>query len=431
MDLYSPDAEKRILGSILIDPTKMLDCRNLNLNYLDFYDGRNQIIFKNMNILLDNNKPIEMLALKEHLVLTSQLNESMIMPYFVELFNSVPAVTNIDYFIKLVKDFSLKRMIKSELIKRTSSIATSTVDDMLTFCNSVKDIIMQNGELSDLYDNASTISLSRQRAMTIETGFAQLDSACGNGLELGTLTVLTGSPSSGKSTIINQIIAQAISSGFPSFIYSGELTNEMLMNWFSRTVANSEDILESSTSLGKYYNISEEGWEKIKLWLNDRLFVFSNNSAANEKNITNVIEYLAIKKNVKLFVIDNLMTLEFSGNDKYEKQIASVKAIKSLAKTYGLAIILIAHPNKSSLANKDPHVFDISGASEVPNLADYVFRITRGDDDKTEILIMKNRITGIQGKKFKFNFDAQRKRFFSRTKEELKRDYGYNACKEV
>ena len=77
--------------------------------------------------------------------------------------------------------------------------------------------------------------------------------------------------------------------------------------------------------MGKYAKVSDEGLEMITQWVDDKLFFYSKEAKADEANISHAIEYLATKKNVKLFVLDNLMTLDCSGNDKYEKQIIAVK----------------------------------------------------------------------------------------------------------
>ena len=68
---------------------------------------------------------------------------------------------------------------------------------------------MDNSNSEDLVVNASKVSISVQRG-GILTGFAGLDALLGDGLNFGTLTVLTGSPGAGKSTFLNQIIANAI-----------------------------------------------------------------------------------------------------------------------------------------------------------------------------------------------------------------------------
>ena len=76
---------------------------------------------------------------------------------------------------------------------------------------------------------------------------------------------------------------------------------------------------------------------------------------------------------------------------------------------------------------------DVSGASEVVNLADYEILISRdiGEDkngnkyDITKVIVLKNRITGKQRAKFDINFDVMRRRFWT-DKDELNKDYGYD-----
>ena len=72
-------------------------------------------------------------------------------------------------------------------------------------------------------------------------------------------------------------------------------------------------------------------------------------------------------------------------------------------------------------------MFEISGASEIPNLADYVLKTVREEDEKSSLLVLKNRITGIQKKNISLTFDYIRKRFKSSADTELKQDYGYES----
>ena len=141
---------------------------------------------------------------------------------------------------------------------------------------------------------------------------------------------------------------------------------------------------------------------------------------------------MAVKQDVKLFVLDNLMTIECSGSDKYEKQINVIKSLKNLAKNYNIVIILVAHSNKNSIQHREPHVFDISGASEIANLSDYILTATRDNDrdNETTILLLKNRITGLIKKHLQLKFSPDRKRFYTDAKLELERDYGYGEVYE-
>ena len=304
--------------------------------------------------------------------------------------------------------------------------------DMIKLANEVKATILDSPCVDNLFVDASDITLDTTPSPSIQTGFAPLDAATSGGLNFGTLTVLTGSPGSGKSTFLNQILANALNLGFNSFLYSGELTAQMALDWFYKTVANPIHLSFGVNSFGKIIKVTDEGVIQINKWLKNKLFLFSKNAQAEETNISTVIEFLAVKKDVKLFVLDNLMTIECSGSDKYEKQINVIKSLKNLAKHYNIVIILVAHSNKNSIMRREPHVFDISGASEIANLSDYILNATRDNDveNETTILLLKNRITGLIKKHLQLKFSPDRKRFYTDSKLELERDYGYGEVYE-
>ena len=81
---------------------------------------------------------------------------------------------------------------------------------------------------------------------------------------------------------------------------------------------------------------------------------------------------------------------------------------------------------------REPHVFDISGASEIANLSDYILTATRDNDrdNETTILLLKNRITGLIKKHLQLKFSPDRKRFYTDAKLELECDYGYGEVYE-
>ena len=134
---------------------------------------------------------------------------------------------------------------------------------------------------------------------------------------------------------------------------------------------------------------------------------------------------LAKRYNVRVFVIDNLMTLESTVKDKYEAETDIVKKLKSFAKKYNALVHLVAHPRKSM--NEEIEKDDVAGSANITNLADYVTTISRAKDEEIEydaiLKVIKNRHTGFNvGKKLMFDID--RKRFYSaETEKELNRRY--------
>ena len=432
MALYNLYAEQSVLGSILIEPESILVANQFNLSVDDFFHPQHQIIYNCIKKMHDSGDAIDFITLKHNLEKADLLEKAGGVSYFTSLTSAVPTTKNISYHIKILKELATKRNIYNLISDKAKTIKKMDGQDMIKLANEVKATVLDSPCVDDLFVDASDITLDTTPSPSIQTGFAPLDAVTSGGLNFGTLTVLTGSPGSGKSTFLNQILANALSLGFNSFLYSGELTAQMALDWFYKTVANPIHLSFGVNNFGKIIKATDEGVLQINKWLKNKLFLFSKNAQADETNISTVIEFLAVKKNVKLFVLDNLMTIECRGTDKYEKQINVIKSLKNLAKNYNIVIILVAHSNKNSIQHREPHVFDISGASEIANLSDYILTATRDNDrdNETTILLLKNRITGLIKKHLQLKFSPDRKRFYTDAKLELERDYGYGEVYE-
>ena len=262
-------------------------------------------------------------------------------------------------------------------------------------------------------------------AETLKTGIDYIDDKL-IGMVFGSLNVLSGKNGSGKSTILNQIyIAEAINQGYKTFLFSGELIGGNVKYWLLQTLANEEQFAEYTAKDGhKYKKVTTQGKERIIQDMKDRFFLYDNDDYRIEA-IIEKMTILAKRYGVRVFVIDNLMTVESSLKDKYEAETDIVKKLKNFAKKYNALVHLVAHPRKSM--NDEIEKDDVAGSANITNLADYVTTISRAKDEEVEydaiLKILKNRHTGVNvGKKLMFSIE--RKRFFSaETEKELHKRY--------
>ena len=262
-------------------------------------------------------------------------------------------------------------------------------------------------------------------AETLKTGIEYIDEKL-VGMVFGSLNVLSGRNGSGKSTILNQIyIAEAIHQGYKTFLFSGELVAGNVKYWLLQTLANEEQFAEYTAKDGhKYKKVTIQSKEKIVNDMKDKFFLYDNDDYRIEA-IIEKMTILAKRYNVRVFVIDNLMTLESTVKDKYEAETDIVKKLKSFAKKYNALVHLVAHPRKSM--NDEIEKDDVAGSANITNLADYVTTISRAKDEEIEydaiLKVLKNRHTGVNvGKKLMFDID--RKRFYSaETGKELNKRY--------
>ena len=261
-------------------------------------------------------------------------------------------------------------------------------------------------------------------AETLKTGIDDIDTDL-IGMVFGSLNVLSGRNGSGKSTILNQIyIAEAINQGYKTFLFSGELIGGNVKYWLLQTLANEEQFAEYTAKDGhKYKKVTIQAKEKIVQDVKDRFFLYDSDDYRIEA-IIEKMTILAKRYGVRVFIIDNLMTLESSLKDKYEAETDTVKKLKNFAKKYNAIVHLVAHPRKSM--NENISKDDVSGSANITNLADYVTVIERNFDKDKEydasLNILKNRHTGANVE-MKLKFNIERKRFYSPSLNELSKRY--------
>ena len=430
MPPHSVEAEQSLLGCFLLDPMISFKVREINVN--DFYKEAHKIIFENIKALVNENKPVDIVTLVDKIKLSGYLDSIGGVSYITSSSTIVPATSNIDYYIKIIQSKSLARAAIKQAQEILNQLYEEKVEDATLSIDSLKNEINGNRSLENNFVDISIIDRNKDSKKAIYTGFNKLDSLIG-GFRYGSLNILSGQPSSGKSTILNQIVANSIDQGHKAFIYSGELPGDILKEWFVRTVSNFEHLEEKTDYLGnKYYDFINEAWKLVSLWAKDKLFIYGDDSIANDSNLLNTIEYLHLKKGIRLFVIDNLMTMQLGSNkDKYEKQKDICISLKNMAKKYGLVIILVAHPSKAIIQKEEPTMYDVAGASEIVGSADLVLMTVRGtkEDPQSGIWILKNRNTGKQGIPVGFYFDDDRKRYYI-TEAERNKDYRYDKVAE-
>jgi hypothetical protein len=117
------DAEKNILGAILIDCAAMKTARE-TLVPDDFSLEQNRRIFRNMLFLDDAQQPIEAVSLVENLTQNRELEGAGGAEYIASLMDGMPRMSNVAYYVKIVKEKSRLRQI----IYHTQKVQTDAIE---------------------------------------------------------------------------------------------------------------------------------------------------------------------------------------------------------------------------------------------------------------------------------------------------------------
>jgi len=263
---------------------------------------------------------------------------------------------------------------------------------------------------------------------------------------MGTLCIITGVSGNGKSVLVNQMcICEPLNQGYDAFIFSGELSHPQLKNWIELVMSGTECIQVKDQHIKK---IDKSCLNPLRKWYNNRVWVYDNDIDFSAEAILEKMEELARKKGVKVFTIDNLMTVDLgcTTDNIYQKQKEFARKLVNFANKFNVMVFLVAHPKKFEATRRITKL-DISGSSDLMNLAHYIISVHRysksekegvrnwktdeynkGQEPKDHDVVIdlhKNRITSSQDKEVELYFDIPSFRFWSDTNELYKR-YKWN-----
>lgn len=316
---------------------------------------------------------------------------------------------------KLKQDYASRKITLNELTEKLKVIDTYKLDNSSNF--------------KDIHD----IEIIEDKKTYVLSNTKELDKNI-KGFALGELSVWSGGNASSKSTYMNQIALESINQNYNVAIYSGELTSNRLLQWITLQASNSEDVIENKGFYKPKYK------DKILYWLDTRLFIYDNELGNKKDTLLESIQDIVERKNVKVVIIDNLMSIELNNQNKYDEQSVLIKELSNLAKKLNIHIHFVCHPRKvMTFLRKN----DISGTADLTNIADNVFILHRvGDDFKNAIKemrhignenpifnytnvieICKNREYGVQDMLVGMYYEKETKRLLDHENE--KRHYGW------
>ena len=129
---YSLEAEQSVLGAAFISKYALQKiCDELESD--DFYLDSHSKIFDALSELNAEGKPIDITIVTNKLETNKTLSSVGNIEYLVEIINSVPSASNVDYYINIVHEKAiLRRLISvSNDIANESMIENGNVNDIL------------------------------------------------------------------------------------------------------------------------------------------------------------------------------------------------------------------------------------------------------------------------------------------------------------
>lgn len=313
-------------------------------------------------------------------------------------------------------------------------LQTGGASFVMSLINNAKDV-----PISSVVNYSELQELDMSEMEGVKTGIKPLDDTL-NRLYYGTVTILSGRPGSGKTSIIDQIAANAMDDGVPVFMFSRELVASLSAAWMNFILAGNRNLEKRESRDGRpYYVVPKCTQKKIQSYYDNKLFVYKDSEPNDVDSIMTSLEECVRKYGVKFAILDNLMTIDL-GCKEQEKNTAQTELMNRLTRfagKYNIAIVMICHPRKTQDSNSDIEMYDISGTSNLINLCVRSIGLRRtskkekddvrskwGDYDVV-CTVIKDRLFGKTDVQIGLWYDLYSRRFYTNY-EELDHQYKWD-----
>ena len=327
-------------------------------------------------------------------------------------------------------------------------VAVKDINEVLYYCGkeAVVNLIAnaKDTPVPSLIDFADVKEIDLSDIEGITVGINDIDKEIMR-LFYSSLTILSGTPGSGKTSFLCQLAAQSIDQDKPVWMFSREMPDWLTKNWIEYILAGNRHITQFQSNSGAaYWKVNEDAKREISRHYREQLMIYRDQFSNKLQDLQTSMEDSARKYGSKLFIIDNLMTVDLDATSESmnEKQTEFVQWLIQFSMKYNVATVLVCHPRKLQPGVTNVGMYDISGTSNIINLAHRAFglkRVTKAEKEGVRKLdnsgwkvkpvkydvrfeIIKDRLRGKSNLEVGLYYDVPSRRFFT-TPEEYEHQY--------
>jgi replicative DNA helicase len=409
---HNLDAEKGVLGSILLAPEFALDECQEKICSKAFHSPAHATIYKALGDMRAEQLAIDFITLTNRLRNMGELEAVGGVAYVTELSMFVPTAARIGHYIQICLDcqrlrgvLDVCRTFEARIYEdptNTAAIVNDFEAEALKANEPEADTQVEEASemVMETIDRIAARTDLKGKLSGISTGLAEVDRML-DGLHAQEMVVIAARPSVGK-TALGMNIAEylAIDQGLPVGVFSLEMSTSQLMD---RLVCGRAGVSRKSIQMNMLterdfhamHAVTAE-MRKCKLLINDRAGATMNFMAAKARRWKR-------KFDIQLLLIDYLQLIrgdESKRNDNRQVEVARISAgIKCLAKELKIPIIVLAQlnrnvENRTGKQRGRSQVSDLRESGAIEQDADVIGLLTRPElyeDDEDE----KEKLSGV------------------------------------
>lgn len=413
---YSEEAERYILGCMLLDPT-LVDQVLTEITCDDFHVKANKNVMIAIETLAKQGSPIDQLTILNELKRTNVLDSTGGIDYLYGLLESIPSIANVEVYLNILHEKSLER----KLLEAVNNIG----NDILKGDDNINDLITKSEkQIMDVINGQKVSDFKRIDLLTdsvieiieenkkkegnlvgLDTGYPELN-ALTSGFKKNELIILAARPSIGKSTLALNFAANICKNKKHVALFSLEMGYDQLIMRLLSTY--------SGLSLSKIVsgNLNDEEMRLLmqaRTTINKFPLYIDQSSTTNLRDIKAKCLKLKKEGHLDFIVIDYLQLL--SSGENLKNRVDEVgrisRGLKEMARTFEIPVLALSQLSRQIEQREDkrPVMADLRESGSIEQDADIIMFLHReipkkqeGEDTtkvvrsaKTELIVAKNR----------------------------------------
>ncbi len=410
---HSVDAEKALLGAILLKPDVMHDV-SVTVYPESFYADKHRAIYEAVAAIFAKGDPIDVVSLVTKLKANNSLERVGGAAYITELIETVPAAGNAHYYAELVQGKAALR----NLIYAADDIAEigysdpESVDEALdqaekkifhaTQSPTAQKFKTIGTSLTEAWERFEYLSANQDERRGVPSGFTSLDNLLA-GFQKSDLIILAARPSMGKTTFALDVARNAaLKFGASVGIFSLEMSDQQLVD---RMLAAEAGVDSWKLRTGKLSNDQEfEAVQQAMAKLSDAQIHIDDQAGNNILKMRSAARRLKNEHGLDLLIVDYLQLMSptaTKASDSMVQQVTEIsRSLKILARDLEVPVIALSQLSRAvEQRGGKPRLSDLRDSGSIEQDADVVMFIHREDkinkeSDRpniAEILVEKHR----------------------------------------
>jgi len=420
---HSDDAEKSVLGSILIDKDAIVQVSEF-LQADHFYQNKHGDIYNAMIKLFESREPIDLVTLPQKLKSMKLLDAVGGVSYISTLVEGVPSSANIRHYGEIIQGYYTRR----RLIADSSAMIELSFDegsDISNILDSAEQKVFSLSQsnvkqgftpirsvLAESFDRLDELSKKSGSLRGVPSGFTDLDNTLA-GMQDSNLIILAARPGMGKTAFSLNIAQYAsVVAKVPVGYFSLEMSKEELVD---RMLVSQADIDAWRLKTGKLTPSDFEKLSEAMGVLAEAPLYIDDTPGISVLEMRTKARRLKSEHNLGLLFVDYLQLVKGRNLENRVQEVAEIsQGMKNLARELKIPVVAMSQLSRAIEnrgAGSSPQLSDLRESGSIEQDADVVMFLYREDAEdlsSVKLNIAKHRNGALRTIDLRFKGDRVR-----------------------